>query len=89
MEDFRIALLGLGNVGTAVAELLSTTQEACLARAGRRIVVDRIVVERAQELAKVCLLRDLRKDTRSLPLVAEGAVVEQPPLLLVVLIFKL
>ena len=44
MEDFRIALLGLGNVGTAVAELLSTTQEACLARAGRRIVVDRIVV---------------------------------------------
>ena len=44
MEDFRIALLGMGNVGTAVAELLSSTQEACLARAGRRIVVDRIVV---------------------------------------------
>ena len=44
MEDFRIALLGLGNVGTAVAELLSSTQKECLARAGRRVVVDRIVV---------------------------------------------
>ncbi|MDG1455395.1 MAG: homoserine dehydrogenase [Planctomycetota bacterium] len=44
MNDFRIALLGLGTVGTAVAELLATTRDECLARAERPVVVDRIIV---------------------------------------------
>jgi homoserine dehydrogenase len=44
MKSYRIALLGLGTVGRAVAELLCTTRDECAARAGRPIEVSRIVV---------------------------------------------
>jgi hypothetical protein len=44
MESYRIALLGLGTVGRAVAELLCTTRDECAVRAGRPIEVSRIVV---------------------------------------------
>ncbi|MGE4619590.1 MAG: homoserine dehydrogenase [Planctomycetota bacterium] len=45
MGSYRIALLGLGNVGGAVARLLASTSDECAVRAGRSIEVSRIVVQ--------------------------------------------
>lgn len=47
MESYKIALLGLGNVGGAVARLLASTRDECAVRAGRSIEVVRIVVQDA------------------------------------------
>jgi homoserine dehydrogenase len=47
MESYKIALLGLGNVGGAVARLLASTRDECAVRAGRSIEVARIVVQDA------------------------------------------
>lgn len=44
MRPYRIALLGLGTVGSNVVELLADTAEHCATRAGRTIEVGRIVV---------------------------------------------
>jgi len=45
MGTYKIALLGLGTVGGAVAKLLASTRDECAIRAGRPIEVSRIIVQ--------------------------------------------
>ncbi|MEC9476265.1 MAG: homoserine dehydrogenase [Planctomycetota bacterium] len=44
MGTYRVALLGLGTVGGAVARLLASTRDECAVRAGRSIEVSRIII---------------------------------------------
>ena len=59
MEPYGIALLGCGTVGSGVAKLLLEQPDRLAARAGRRLVLRKIVVQDPAKTRDVAIARDL------------------------------